>query len=156
MGQKRKLVENAGSTTTKKVPVLCVDTCIIIRVARCPEMNRTVRKSKGLSGRKIYPLPDNVVSGNFVIALIFHVKLLKIVIFSGWTGKKWCTFSERKTPPTYSSSCSTYLSIPVSHASVERVFSVMGNFGTDKRNRCRHCTQLADHFLQPAINLHGL
>ena len=55
----------------------------VSRVARCPEMNRTVRKSKGLSGRKIYPLPDNVVSGNFVIALIFHVKLLKIVIFSG-------------------------------------------------------------------------
>jgi len=34
------------------------------RVARCPEMNRTVRTSKRPSGKKIYPLPNSLVSGN--------------------------------------------------------------------------------------------
>jgi len=29
-------------------------------------MNRTVRKSKKPSGKKIYSLPDHVVSGNFI------------------------------------------------------------------------------------------
>ena len=91
----RKFYANSTSSTD----VCYIIFCTFIRVAKCPEMNRTVRKSKGLSGRKIYPLPDNVVSGNFVIALIFHVKLLKIVIFSGWNWQKVVHFFQKGKRP---------------------------------------------------------
>jgi hypothetical protein len=53
----------------------------------------------------------------------------------GSTGDKWRSFFTRESAPNLLRVVQYVLSIPVSNASVERVFSVMGNIWSDERNR---------------------
>ena len=49
--------------------------------------------------------------------------------------KSGALFQKGKRPQLQALAALIILSIPVSHASVERVFSVMGNVWTDEHNR---------------------
>ena len=53
----------------------------------------------------------------------------------GSTGEKWQHFFQKEAAPNLLKIVQHVLSIPVSNANVERVFSVMGNIWTDECNR---------------------
>ena len=53
----------------------------------------------------------------------------------GTSLEKWCSFFSKESAPILLKLVQYIMSIPVSNASVERIFSVMGNVWTDERNR---------------------
>jgi len=48
---------------------------------------------------------------------------------------KWCFYFSKESSPNLLKVVQYVMSIPVSNANVERIFSVMGNVWTDERNR---------------------
>lgn len=53
----------------------------------------------------------------------------------GTSIEKWCSFFNKENAPILLKLVQYVMSIPVSNAAVERIFSVMGNVWTDERNR---------------------
>jgi len=51
------------------------------------------------------------------------------------TSDAWCSFFQKENAPTLLKLVQFVLSVPISNAYVERIFSVMGNIWTDERNR---------------------
>ena len=69
--------------------------------------------------------------------MIHEVAALQSIFISltGSTGEKWQALFVKKLAPNLPKVFQHVLSVPISNANVEWVFSVMGNVWTDERNR---------------------
>jgi len=62
-------------------------------------------------------------------------EVFESVRVAGSTADAWCKFFQKEHAPNLLKLLQSVLSIPVSNAGIERVFSVMGNIWSDERNR---------------------